>query len=886
MKKCVRNVQERNIVVTDRNKKMGEKTMKILIIGGVAAGTKTAAKLKREDRSAEVTVITKDRDISYAGCGLPYYVGGLIENREELIVNTPAKYAGLTGVEVKTGKEAIALCVDKKEVIVKDVETGAEEAYGYDKLVLTVGASPAKLPIEGTDLSGVFQMRTPDDAENIRSYVEENQVKKAVVIGAGFIGLEVAENLKAKGVQVTVIDFASQILPNIVDAEVAVYAKKHLLKEGIRVITGTKADAIMGNDHVTGVKTSAGLLRCELLIMAAGIRPNTDFLQDSGLEMFKGTILVDKTMKTNLEDVYAAGDCVMVTNRITGKPQWSPMGSSANLEGRTLAQVLTGTKKEYPGVLGTGVVKLPNLNIGRTGLTEEQAKNAGYDVVTVVAPTDDKAHYYPDAGFFITKLIVDRESHKLLGVQVLGNGAVDKMVDIAVMGINMGAVLEDFENADFAYAPPFSTAIHPFVQAVYILLNKINGNLVSMTPAEYAAGKAKDYKVVDVGLTPSIRGAVYVNLSQVNGEIEGLDKEEKLLLVCAKGKRGYFLQNRLRSYGYKNTVVLEGAQFFNDVKVQHAENAVSPEEETRVKALGFLRDKTTLDKFNGRVITRNGKITADEARTIAEAAELFGSGEVTMTSRLTMEIQGVPFDNIEPLREYLMQAGLETGGTGSKVRPVVSCKGTTCQYGLIDTFGLSEEIHERFFHGYANVKLPHKFKIAVGGCPNNCVKPDLNDLGIIGQRIPQVDMEKCRGCKICRVEKNCPINVAKVVDGKIVIDENSCNHCGRCIGKCPFNAFEDYTNGYRIYIGGRWGKKVAQGRYLEKVFTDKEEVLSVVEKAILLFREQGITGERFADTVARIGFENVQEQLLGDELLSRKEENIKAQKHLKGGATC
>lgn len=865
---------------------MGEKTMKILIIGGVAAGTKTAAKLKREDRSAEVTVITKDRDISYAGCGLPYYVGGLIENREELIVNTPAKYAGLTGVEVKTGKEAIALCADKKEVIVKDVETGAEEAYGYDKLVLTVGASPAKLPIEGTDLSGVFQMRTPDDAENIRSYVEENQVKKAVVIGAGFIGLEVAENLKAKGIQVTVIDFASQILPNIVDAEVAVYAKKHLLKEGIRVITGTKADAIMGNDHVTGVKTSAGLLRCELLIMAAGIRPNTDFLQDSGLEMFKGTILVDKTMKTNLEDVYAAGDCVMVTNRITGKPQWSPMGSSANLEGRTLAQVLTGTKKEYPGVLGTGVVKLPNLNIGRTGLTEEQAKNAGYDVVTVVAPTDDKAHYYPDAGFFITKLIADRESHKLLGVQVLGNGAVDKMVDIAVMGINMGAVLEDFENADFAYAPPFSTAIHPFVQAVYILLNKINGNLVSMTPAEYAAGKAKDYKVVDVGLTPSIRGAVYVNLSQVNGEIEGLDKEEKLLLVCAKGKRGYFLQNRLRSYGYKNTVVLEGAQFFNDVKVQHAENAVSPEEETRVKALGFLRDKTTLDKFNGRVITRNGKITADEARTIAEAAELFGSGEVTMTSRLTMEIQGVPFDNIEPLREYLMQAGLETGGTGSKVRPVVSCKGTTCQYGLIDTFGLSEEIHERFFHGYANVKLPHKFKIAVGGCPNNCVKPDLNDLGIIGQRIPQVDMEKCRGCKICRVEKNCPINVAKVVDGKIVIDENSCNHCGRCIGKCPFNAFEDYTNGYRIYIGGRWGKKVAQGRYLEKVFTDKEEVLSVVEKAILLFREQGITGERFADTVARIGFENVQEQLLGDELLSRKEENIKAQKHLKGGATC
>ena len=830
--------------------------MKVLIIGGVAAGTKTAAKLKREDRSIDVTVITKDQDISYAGCGLPYYVGGLIESRDELIVNTPQKYSGLTGVEVRTGKEAVAVDPAKKEVTLKDVQTGETEACPYDKLVIATGASAAELPIEGKDLPGVFKMRTPDDAEGIRTYAETNNVKKAVVIGAGFIGLEAAENLHARGVNVTVIDFASQVLPNILDPEMAAYVKKHLLNAGIRVITGTSAEQILGTDRVTGVKTSAGTLSCELLIMAAGIRPNTAFLEGTGI------------------------------NRITGKRQWSPMGSSANLEGRTLAQVLSGAQKTYPGVLGTGVVKLPGLNVGRTGLTEAQAREAGYDVETVLVPTDDKAHYYPDASFFITKLIADRATRKLLGVQVFGPGEVDKMVDIAVMGINMGAVLEDFENADFAYAPPFSTAIHPFVQAVYVLMNKLDGTFVSMTPAEYVAGKAEGYKIVDVQPEPAIRGAFFVNLAKVNGEIEGLDKKEKILLVCAKGKRAYFLQNRMRYYGYENTVVLEGATFFNDVKVKNADAAVSKEEETRVKALGFLKDKRTPDKFNGRVITRNGKITAEEARTIAEAAERFGSGEVTMTSRLTMEIQGVPFDNIEPLREYLMQAGLETGGTGSKVRPVVSCKGTTCQYGLIDTFALSEEIHERFFHGYSSVKLPHKFKIAVGGCPNNCVKPDLNDLGIIGQRVPQIDLEKCRGCKVCQIENNCPIHVAKMIDGKITIDENECNHCGRCVGKCPFHAVEDYTNGYRIYIGGRWGKKVAQGRYLEKVFTDKEEVLSIVEKAILLFREQGITGERFADTVARLGFENVQEQLLADDLLARKEENIKAQKHLKGGATC
>lgn len=289
---------------------------------------------------------------------------------------------------------------------------------------------------------------------------------------------------------------------------------------------------------------------------------------------------------------------------------------------------------------------------------------------------------------------------------------------------------------------------------------------------------------------------------------------------------------------------------------------IPAEEITRVKGLGFLWDKNTPDCFNARVITRNGKLNAQELVAVAEAAEKFGSGEVTLTVRVTAEIQKVPFENIEPLRAFLKERGLETGGTGPKVRPVVSCKGTTCQYGLIDTFALSEAIHERFYKGWHDVKLPHKFKIAVGGCPNNCIKPDLNDLGIVGQRVPVIDMEKCRGCKVCQVENSCPVHVPKVVDGKVLVDDAKCNNCGRCLSKCPFKAFEEYTPGYKVYVGGRWGKQVARGRFLSKLLTSPEEVMAVIEKAIVMFRDQGQQGERFADTVERIGFEEVEKQLL------------------------
>ena len=258
---------------------------------------------------------------------------------------------------------------------------------------------------------------------------------------------------------------------------------------------------------------------------------------------------------------------------------------------------------------------------------------------------------------------------------------------------------------------------------------------------------------------------------------------------------------------------------------------------------------------------------------MADAAEKFGNGVLTFTTRQTVEIQGIPYENLEEFQKFVEDAGMSIGGTGAKVRPVVSCKGTTCQYGLLDSFAISEEIHKRFYEGYHDVKLPHKFKIAVGGCPNNCVKPNLNDLGIIGQRIPHFESDLCKGCKKCSVEAVCPMGAAKVSDKKLHIDENVCIHCGRCVGNCRFDSIKDGAYGFKIFIGGRWGKKVSHGRALSKVFVSKDEAMDVIEKAILLFRERGIAGERFAVMIERIGFEEVERLLLGDDsLLKRKEE--------------
>lgn len=546
----------------------GSADMNVIVIGGVAAGTKVAAKLKREDRSMQVTILTMGKDISYAGCGLPYYVGNVIEDKEQLIVNTPVKFAKLTGAEVVTETEVIAIHRDEKTVDAKDLKTGEITKYPYDKLVIASGASAFVPPVEGIHLKNVFFMRTPDDAIALRESVEEGNIKRAVVVGGGFIGLEIAENLAAQNIKVSIIDMADHILPGF-DDEMAAYAEDQMAEHGIMCLTKTGLQGILGTDKVEKVQTQKRAIKADAVVLSIGIRANTKFLEGTGITLLPNkTIKVNEFMQTDDENIYALGDCASVSNRITKQTAWSPMGSSANIEGRLVAKHIAGGKVPYQGVLGTGVAKLAGFNVGKTGLSEAAAKAAGFDAISVTAVVDDKAHYYPGADSFIVKMTADKLTQKLLGLQVMGKGAVDKMVDIAVTAISLGATLEEIENMDLAYAPPFSTAIHPFSHTVNILLNKLSGAFETFTPEQYLKGEAEGYQLMDVSLAPSIEGVPYVDLGSVEGLLPEFPKDQKLLLVCTKGKRAYMLQNRLKYYGYTNTKALEGGTLFNDVKVE------------------------------------------------------------------------------------------------------------------------------------------------------------------------------------------------------------------------------------------------------------------------------------------------------------------------------
>jgi len=298
---------------------------------------------------------------------------------------------------------------------------------------------------------------------------------------------------------------------------------------------------------------------------------------------------------------------------------------------------------------------------------------------------------------------------------------------------------------------------------------------------------------------------------------------------------------------------------------------VSPKIIQALKAEGFLHNRGT-DSFSARIIPVGGSLTAEQTIAVGEAARKFGGSKVSFTSRMTVELPHIPYSQIEAFKQHIHDAGLTTGGTGAKVRPVTGCKGSTCVFGLYDTNALNLAIHNRFYEGYRSVSLPHKFKIGVGGCPNNCIKTDLNDFGIVGQKVPLLDQNICRGCTLCNAQKGCPIKaIGREGSPLPCIDTTSCNNCGRCAKACPFGAIIGKETRFKVFLGGRWGKQIRIGTPMNGLF-NKEEVLSLIEKSLLLFKDEGVQGERFASLIERLGMAEVELRLLSDDLLLRKGE--------------
>lgn len=544
---------------------------KLVVIGAVAAGTKAAAKARREHPDWDIVVLEQGDDISYAGCGLPYFIGDVIKERSELVVRTPQAFKEAFGINVLTKHEALDIDVEAKKVVARDLVSGEIKEFPYDKLVIATGASPVVPPVPGIDLEGVYTVRKVSDAERIREVLGEGP---AVVVGGGMIGLEVAENLKIRGVDVTVVELMDQILPGF-DFEMASLVRKHMEANGVTIYTGEKVQSFQKgpSGRVEKAITDKRQLDCKLAIWATGVRPNTEIAKRAGIELGPtGAIKVNEFMETNVKDVFAVGDCAENVNLITGKPAWYPMGSTANKMGRIAALNLDRAEKDsdFPreyglkGVLGTTILKVFQMNAAKTGLSEEAAKREGFDVVTAIVPASDRAHYYPGYKTVVTKLIASKDSGRILGAQVVGEGVVDKPIDTLATAITLGATVFDLATLDLAYAPPFSMALNSTIVAANVLMNKMTGRVKGIDPRTLHQRLGnQDIQVVDVRTEPEvmlgmIKGALHIPLDQLDERFGELDKDKQQVLVCKAGLRAYLAWNILRKHGFENVSILDG----------------------------------------------------------------------------------------------------------------------------------------------------------------------------------------------------------------------------------------------------------------------------------------------------------------------------------------
>lgn len=537
--------------------------MRLIIIGAVAAGTSAAAKARRNDDRAEIVVYERDKDISYSGCGLPYYIGGEIESLEELTPRDASFFKSKYDVDIKVQHEVLSVDADRKAVIVKNLMDGNVFEDRYDRLILATGASPFIPDIDGIDRSHVFFLRNVEDARKIKGFIDEHAPKSALIAGTGFIGFEVLENLTARGIEVTVVEVADKITPNL-DEDMANYLENQLLSKGVKILKRTHIKII---EPQNATLSNGSIVDADLVIMATGVRPNVALAQSIGAEIgLTNAIKVDRQMRTSVKDVYACGDCIETFSAITGKPVYRPLGSTANKTGRIAGDVVTGGTLEYCGNLSTGIFKLFDLTIASTGLSEREAINEGYEIEIVHNIKPDKPSYFHGEEMVI-KAIADRKSMRLLGVQIIGTTGVDKRIDIFATLITYKATVDELFHLDLAYAPPFSTTKDPVHYTGMILDNAINQGRGLMT-TEALQKYDGEIQIIDARSEKdfSSKGCVYgaqnIPHAKLRDALSQLDPEKITVTYCNKGTTGNAAQNILIGRGFKNVYNLSGGHKF------------------------------------------------------------------------------------------------------------------------------------------------------------------------------------------------------------------------------------------------------------------------------------------------------------------------------------
>jgi len=539
---------------------------RLIVIGGVAAGPKVASKAKRCDPNLEVVIYQEEGEVSYSGCGLPYFIGGVIPERKKLLIRTAEQF-GQDGIQVFKRHRVENIDLAKRQVSGIKLDNGQPFADTFDRLVLATGSEVIRPKIPGMELGNVFSLHSIFDADAILPQVKSAAVKNAVVVGGGYIGLEMAEALSQLGKKVTIVEMASQIA-TLFDEDMAAVLRQYLEKKGLVVLTSEGLRSLTGQDgKVTRVQTEKRELPADVVILSLGIRPRVELARKAGLRIGEtGAVWVNERMETSAEGVYAAGDCAETTHMVTGKKVWIPLGSTANKQGRVAGINVCGGRATFSGVLGTGIFKAFDFHVARTGLNMREAQKEGLEPVQAIVRGYGSAHVMPGGKESVLKVVASRKTGRILGAQAVGEGPSDKFIDTVAMAVQAKMTCPELAEADLAYSPPFSPVLSPVIVAAGVLTNKIEGDLDWLSPAELndkRKASGDDFVVLDVREGKEVKErriprSRWIPLDELEKRLGELDKNKEIAVHCHSGLRSYKACLKMKHHGFKRVENLDG----------------------------------------------------------------------------------------------------------------------------------------------------------------------------------------------------------------------------------------------------------------------------------------------------------------------------------------